>query len=171
LFLFGAIFVDSSIQMNSKLGELVVAMLLTLVSGVFWGTWFSLSRSMHLLPADTFITIGKSIMHNVAVPMSILMPATIIGLVFLLLKTRRSQPVYFYCMLTALILFIAALVITLAVEVPIDNQIKTWTATTIPADWENIRDRWQQFHTARTFLTLGAVLFFTSALLNKRKPR
>jgi hypothetical protein len=153
---------------NRKIIEIIVAILLTLVSGVFWGTWFSLSRSMHTLPADYFITIGKIIMNNVAVAMGIMMPAIIICMVFFLLNTRRSQPVYFYCMLTSLILFIAALAITLGVEVPIDNQIKTWTDSTIPADWQGIRDRWQQFHAARTFLTLGSVLFFMCAVLNKR---
>ena len=153
---------------NRKIIEIIVAMLLTLVSGVFWGTWFSLSRSMHTLPADYFITIGKIIMNNVAVAMSIMMPAIIICMAFFLLNTRRSQPVYFYCMLTALILFIAALVITLGVEVPIDNQIKTWTDSTIPADWEGIRDRWERFHAARTFLTLGSVFFFFCWILNKK---
>jgi hypothetical protein len=151
-----------------KFIELIVAMLLTLVSGVFWGTWFSLSRSMHTLPVATFIAIGKIIMHNVAVAMSIMMPATIICMAFFLLNTRRSQPVYFYSMLTALILFVAALVITLAVEVPIDNQIKMWTDATTPANWESVRDRWQHFHTARTFLTLASILSFTFALLNKK---
>jgi hypothetical protein len=154
---------------NRTIIEIIVAMLLTLVSGVFWGTWFSLSRSMHTLPADYFITIGKTIMGNVAVAMGIMMPAIIICMVFFLLNTRRSHPVYFYSMLTALILFASALFITLTVEVPIDNQIKTWTDSTIPADWQGIRDRWQQFHTARTFLTLVSVLFFMCAVLNKRQ--
>jgi uncharacterized membrane protein len=154
--------------MKRKYIELITAMLLTLVSGVFWGTWFSLSRSMHVLPSETFITIGKAIMKNVAVPMSILMPASIVGLVILLFSSRKTRSVYFYCILAALIFFVAALIITLAVEVPIDNQIKTWSVDTIPTDWENIRNRWQQYHTARTFLTLTSILFFTTALINRK---
>jgi hypothetical protein len=43
---------------------------------------------------------------------------------------------------------VAALVITLAVEVPIDNRIETWTATTLPADWRSIQARWELFHTS-----------------------
>jgi hypothetical protein len=38
----------------------------------------------------------------------------------------------------ALILFIIALIITLAIAVPIDNQIRTWTTKTVPADWQGI---------------------------------
>lgn len=151
--------------------ELITAILLTLVAGVFWGTWFSLSRTMHVLPGEIFITIGKEIMNNVAVTMSIIMPAAIVGLLILLARSWKLRTVYFYCILTTLVLFILALIITLTIEVPIDNQIKTWTAATIPADWEDIRDRWEKYHTIRTFLSLGCILFFTIALLNRREIR
>jgi len=154
--------------MRRKSLELVTALLLTLVAGVFWGTWFSLSRSMHVLSPDIFVTIGKQIMENVAGTMRILMPASVIGLVLLLIGSWKTKNVYFYCILTALVLFLAALLITLMVEVPIDNQIRTWTAATVPADWEAIRDRWENYHTLRTFLSLGSVAFFILAILNKR---
>ncbi len=62
----------------------------------------------------------------------------------------------FYFSLAACVLIIIALLITLLVEVPIDNQIKTWTASTVPSDWEAIRERWQLFHTARTFISLAS---------------
>lgn len=154
--------------MRQRSLELITAILLTLVTGVFWGTWFSLSRTMHNLSPEIFIIIGKEIMNNVAVTMSIIMPASIVGLLILLIGSWKARTVYFYCMLTTLILFIIALIVTLAVEVPIDNQIRTWTVTTIPADWENIRDRWEWYHTIRTFLTLTCISFFITAILNRK---
>lgn len=154
--------------MRQKSLELITAVLLTLVTGVFWGTWFSLSRTMHNLSPEIFITIGKEIMNNVAVAMSIIMPASIAGLLVLLAGSWKTRAVYFYCILTALILFVTALIITLAIEVPIDNQIRTWTATTVPANWEDIRDRWELYHTIRTFLTLACVSFFITAILNRK---
>jgi hypothetical protein len=154
--------------MKRKSLELLTAILLTLVTGIFWGTWFSLSRTMHILPAEIFITIGKEIMNNVAITMSIIMPASIVGLLILLIGSWKARAAYFYCILTALILFVIALIITLAIEVPIDNQIKTWTVTTIPADWKDIRDRWELYHTIRTFLTLTCMSFFIGAILNRK---
>jgi uncharacterized membrane protein len=56
---------------------------------------------------------------------------------------------------------VAALVITLAVEVPIDNQIQDWTAATLPADWRRIQSRWELFHTIRTFISIAAVIAVT----------
>jgi uncharacterized membrane protein len=151
-----------------KLLELITGVLLTLVSGVFWGTWFSLSRSMHVLTPDIFITIGKQIMQNVAVTMSIIMPASIIALVILLISSWKNKGAYFYCVLTALVLFVLALIITLSVEVPIDNQIASWTPSTVPGDWADIRDRWERFHTMRTFLSLGSVTLFFAALIYRK---
>ncbi|GAB3018951.1 hypothetical protein GCM10027051_25020 [Niabella terrae] len=154
--------------MKQKTLELITAVLLILVTGIFWGTWFSLSRTMHHLPPDYFITIGKEIMANVAVPMSVMMPASIICLLLLLFSTWKTKALYFYCILTSLVLFILALIITLTIEVPIDNQIKTWNANNLPADWAEIRDHWQLFHTLRTFLTLFCSSIFILALLNKK---
>ena len=154
--------------MRKKSIELITAILLTLVTGVFWGTWFSLSRTMHVLSSDIFITIGKEIMKNVAVTMSIIMPASIAGMLVLLIGSWKVRTVYFYCILAALILFIIALIITLAIEVPIDNQIRTWTATAIPADWQDIRDRWERYHTIRTFLSLASISFFINAIINRK---
>jgi len=153
--------------MPKKIIELVTGMLLVLVMGVFWGTWFSLSRTMNGLSPEIFITIGKEIMQNVAVTMRVIMPASIVGLAILLVWSWKTKSVYFYCLAVALVLFIIALIITLTVEVPIDNQIRTWTATTIPAGWENIRDRWERYHTMRTFASLACILFFLAGLISK----
>jgi len=46
-------------------------------------------------------------------------------------------------------------VITLSVNVPIDNAIAGWTMNTLPSDWTRIRDRWEAYHAARTFLSLA----------------
>src|SRR5215212_10338407 len=104
--------------MAQKSIQLVTGLLLVLVAGLFWGTWFSLSRTMYELPPEIFITIGKQIIKNVAIPMSIIMPASIIGLLILLIGSWRTKSVYFYCILTTLILFIIALIVTVVIEVP-----------------------------------------------------
>ncbi len=59
----------------------------------------------------------------------------------------------------------AVLVFTLAVEVPIDNKINGWTVVPLPPDWEDIRARWAEFHTRRTFLSLAAVAAAVGAAL------
>ena len=149
--------------------QFITGLSLVLISGVFWGTWFSLSRSMYKLPAEMFITIGKEIMGNVAFTMSIIMPASILCLLILLIRSWKIKTTYFYCILATLLLSVVALVITVGIEVPIDNKIRIWTVATIPSNWQGIRERWEFYHTIRTFVSLSAVAFFMVALLNRRQ--
>ena len=149
--------------------QFITGLLLVLVAGVFWGTWFSLSRTMYELPAEIFLTIGKEIMKNVALTMSIIMPASILCLVILLVGSWKIKTVYFYCILTALVLFVVALIITVGIEVPIDNKIRIWSVATMPSEWKNIRDKWEFYHTIRTFVSLASVAFFMIAIMNKKQ--
>jgi hypothetical protein len=65
-----------------------------------------------------------------------------------------------------LALFVIVLLVTLIVEVPIDNQIEAWTVTSLPANWQQLRDRWELFHVIRTWTSvLGLALLIAGALL------
>ncbi|MGH9342189.1 MAG: hypothetical protein ACRD19_00275 [Terriglobia bacterium] len=57
------------------------------------------------------------------------------------------------------------LIVTLGVEVPIDRQIEQWTVATLPSDWQALRDRWEFYHTIRTFVSIGALGFTTASSL------
>ena len=72
--------------------------------------------------------------------------------------------------LAGFLLMAVALVITLAVEALIDNQISAWTATTLPGDWRSIQARWEQFHTIRTFLSIAAVIAVTIGATVTARP-
>ena len=145
--------------------------LFALVMGVFWGTWFSLSRTMHRLSGETFVAVGHEMIQNLGVPMAILLPLALLsGLVTLaLLWPHRTAA--FWWLAAGFVLMVAALVITLAVEVPIDNQIETWTAATLPADWRSIQSRWELFHTIRTLVSIAAVVAATIAGVVVARPQ
>lgn len=136
-----------------------------LITGVFWGTWFTLTRSIGEFSSAEFIHIGKVIIANVANPMKILMP---VGILFLGWTTwteyhKKRRP--FYLLLISFLLIVVSLLITLLVEVPIDNQIKTWTAMTVPDDWAVIRQKWAWFHGLRTITSIGSFALFTLAVV------
>ena len=142
--------------------------LLALVTGVFWGTWFTLTRSIETFSAGEFIHIGQTIIINVAWPMRILMPACILFMILSIWLIPEKKSVGFYLGVVACLLIIIALLITLLVEVPIDNQIRTWTVDTVPSDWTTLRARWQIFHTARTFVSLASLGSLILAVLSAK---
>jgi uncharacterized membrane protein len=128
--------------------------LLMLITGVFWGTWFTLTRSIEEFSAEEFVHIGKVIIANVALPMRIIMPAGILLMMASLwLFNRKKSPAY-YLGWASLLSIIAVLLITLLVLVPIDNDIREWSALHLPQNWEATRDKWKTFHALRTFLSL-----------------
>jgi uncharacterized membrane protein len=168
------------VRIRAALATTIV--LFALVMGVFWGTWFSLSRTMDRLSAETFVAVGHEMIQNLGGPMAILLPLALLSaLVTLLLLWRGGGPTAtFWWLLAGFLLMAAALVVTLAVEVPIDNRIQDWTAATLPGDWRSIQSRWELFHTIRTFISIAAVVAATIGAvvaaapnqppINRRRP-
>ncbi|MDB5051572.1 MAG: Protein of unknown function transrane [Fibrobacteres bacterium] len=154
--------------MKLKALQFSTIMIYALVLGVFWGTWFSQSRTMELLSPETFLENGRQYIANLAMPMRILMPGSIL-LTFLtafFIGDRKSPA--FYGALAAGLLMVVALIITLSVNVPIDNQIKTWTLQSLPTDWGRIRDRWEFFHFLRTWVSIAGFAFLVGGTLANR---
>ena len=157
--------------MKLRAAQATTIVLFSLVMGVFWGTWFSLSRTMDQLSGETFVAVGHQMIRNLGVPMAILLPLALLSaLVTLALLRRGRQTVAFWWELAGFALMALALVITLAVEVPIDNQIETWTAATLPGDWRSIQSRWELWHTIRTFASIAAVIAVTVSAAVTARP-
>jgi uncharacterized membrane protein len=153
--------------MKLKLAQFSTIILFALVMGVFWGTWFTLSRSIVAFRAQTFLDIGQTAIRNLAVPMSILMPLALVSAVVMVLLLPKSSTAFALAVAGAL-LMVAALIVTLTVEVPIDNQIKVWTVAALPANWEALRDRWEFYHGVRTLMSIFALAFVTASSLSNR---
>jgi hypothetical protein len=66
-------------------------------------------------------------------------------------------------------LLVVALIITLSVNVPIDYAIARWTVDTLPSDWTSIRNRWEAYHAARTFVSMAGFGSALAAVLWSRK--
>jgi len=145
--------------------QFISILLTALVTGVFWGTWLGLSRSMALLTPETFLTVGHTMIGNLGTIMAILMPAAILSVVVVLYLLYRARSGALYLTLAGFVCFVIALLITLIVEVPIDNLIAGWTVASLPANWQQLRDRWELFHAIRSWVSvLGLALLLSGAL-------
>ena len=157
--------------MKTRVAQVITIVLFALVMGVFWGTWFSLSRTMSQLSPETFLAVGHEMIQNLGTPMAILLPfALLSALITLVLARQEGHAAAFRWVAAGFLLMVAALVITLAVEVPIDNRIQTWTAATLPADWRSIQSRWELWHTIRTFASIAALVAATISAVVAPRP-
>jgi uncharacterized membrane protein len=148
-----------------KMWELISIVLSALVAGMFSGPWIALSRSLHTFTPEVFLAIVDRMNRNMAPVMTVLMPAAALSIVPVLILSYQVQPRTFYLTLAGSLCFIVALLITVLVEVPIVEQIATWTVPTLPNNWQQLRDRWSKFHIIRVvagfaglvFLVVGAI--------------
>ena len=148
-----------------KICELISIILLTLVSGMYWGPWLALSRSMATFKPDVFLAIVHRMNRNMAPLMTILMPVAMLSTFPILLFSYSKQPTTFYLTLVALLLFAVTLVVTVRVEVPIVKQIETWTVPTLPPNWQQFRDRWGAFHIIRIVPSLVGLVLLLIAVI------
>ena len=156
--------------MKVRAAQATTIVLFALVMGVFWGTWFSLSRTMSQLSAETFLAVGHEMIQNLGVPMAVLLPLALLSALVTLVLLWPDRTAAFWWLAAGFVLMLASLVITLAVEVPIDNQIETWTAATLPGDWRSIQSRWELWHTVRTFASIAAVVAATISAVVAPRP-
>jgi Domain of unknown function (DUF1772) len=133
--------------------------LLSLVTGVFWGTWLGLSRSMTSLSPETFLEVAHAMIGNLGTIMAILMPIAMLSTFPVLYLLHRRRPKAFYATMIGLMLFVVALLITLLVEVPLDLRFEGWTLATLPADWQQLRDRWEWWHFIRSWVSVAGLGF------------
>jgi uncharacterized membrane protein len=132
-----------------KTWELISIILSALVAGMFHGPWVALSRSMRTFTPEVFLAIVDRMNRNMAPAMTVLMPATILSIIPVLLLSYRMRPLTFYLSATAFALFVVALLVTVLVEVPIVEEIVTWKVSSLPSNWQQLRDRWMRFHIIR----------------------
>lgn len=148
-----------------KTWELISIVLSALVAGMFYGPWAALSRSISSFTPEVFLAIVDRMNRNMAPIMTVLMPAAVLSIVPVLFLSYHKQPRTFYLGLAGFAFFIIALLITMLIEVPIVKEIVTWKVSTLPDNWQQLRDRWSAFHAIRVVAGLaGLVLLVVGAI-------
>jgi uncharacterized membrane protein len=142
-----------------KTWQLTSILLSAFVAGMFHGPWIALSRSMKTFTPEFFLAIVDRMNRNMAPVMTVLMPAALLSIIPVLLLSYRGQRKTFYMNAIAFALFIISLLVTVVIEVPIVEEIVTWTVSTIPNNWERLRDRWTRFHVIRVIAGLASLAF------------
>ena len=121
---------------------------------------------MSTFAPEVFLAIVDRMNRNMAPVMTVLMPAALLSIIPVLLLSYHERPLTFYLGATAFALFIVALLVTVLVEVPIVEEIVTWAVSTLPPNWQQLRDRWTRFHIIRVIAGLASfVLLVAGALI------
>jgi hypothetical protein len=152
-----------------RLLDILNISLAALISGIFWGPWLALTRSMRTLAPDVFLAVVHRLDRNLGGIMGVLFPIALLSFVpVLVLDVGFGCTFAFVLGLVAFALFLLALIVTMIVEVPIVKQIRGWTVETMPPNWEALRDRWVSFHLLRVVPAIAGLALLVGGALWQR---
>ena len=84
----------------------------------------------------------------------------------------RRERAGFYLLVAATGAVLAVALITVFGNIPINNQIKTWSVTAPPPVWAALSVQWWRFHTVRTIAAVcGMALLIVAVLIRRSVPR
>jgi uncharacterized membrane protein len=108
------------------------------------------------LPAAAFVQLhqGRERVHARVMPVlaNLALLATL-GALYLL----RGQGVRFVLVLASTLALLTLILVTLAVDLPINRRIHTWPSDAAPEHWMAERDRWLRFNDVRTIASVLAL--------------
>lgn len=146
--------------------EVLSIALAALVTGVYWGPWVALTRTIATLEPAVFLPVVRRLSANLAPLMTALTPLSLLAIASVSILSWPHHRTTSVLNVLAFLLYALALTITLTTEVPIVKQIETWTPDTLPANWHRLRDRWVSFHLLRVVPGIAALtLLLTAAVL------
>jgi uncharacterized membrane protein len=123
-----------------------------LIAGTLFGIW--LGYNPHSLSPSAYIEQQQNAIRALNVTMPILGAiCTVITLIHAYLA--RSNRSTLYLLLTAVILFVIAGLVTRFGNQPINAIVIGWRASSPPSMWEAARDRWWQWHSVRTIAMIA----------------
>ena len=142
------------------------ALLLALTAGRAF--WVTLGENPFNMSGQAYVEFFQQLDLRIAVPIAI----TGIGgtvLAGISAALHRSDRRTFYLLLLACGLAVIGDLVTIFVNVPINNRLATWSPTALPPDYQDYLHRWWQWHQVRLFAMFAAMCSVFSAMLIRRQ--
>ncbi len=144
----------------------VIALVCTgLVAGIFLGHRAGVSRAGPRLTPSSFIQL-QQIIHVVFARM---MPPLVLGavaatLTWTFLVRAQGPEVGIWLLALASLALVVAAVLTRAINIPINNQLLTWSTEAPPSHLREVWAGWERVHSIRTVLAVAAFGLEATAL-------
>ena len=141
-----------------KIARFANLFLVALLAGLLVGVYI-VELALLEVSASVYTAVEKP-KHELFEPIMPVVNTLIIvsGLVVVLLLVRDRKTWAFGLTVVGVACTIVATTTTLLVNVPINSEIiNVWSVNDPPADWAQVRDRWNLFHSIRTLLAVVAL--------------
>jgi hypothetical protein len=149
----------------STIGQALALLLVGLLAGSMYGIWFGYDVTRYS-PA-TFVEVHQGAVRGLNTMLPLMGLAAIVVLVVLAVAARQRPTVLALYAAAAIGLIVAGL-ITRFLNQPINDTIMGWSTTSLPANWEDLRNSWWNWHAARLGATIVALLLLIAAIFTDR---
>jgi hypothetical protein len=157
---------EPGMQIYVAIAHPVAFMLLGLVTGSMFAIWQGYP-TVEYSPA-TFVEVHQGAVRGLNTVLPALATAALLIVAALAIGSRRQPPLmWLYVLIAGLIL--SGGLITRLINQPINAQVMSWTAASLPAEWTEIRRQWWTWHQMRLATTAIAQMLLIVAIFIDRK--
>ena len=141
-----------------------------LLAGVYLGDRFGATPARAALNPSSFVQFQQILhLHFARLLPLLTLGAALAGLAWLVMLWRNRRTIEFWLVAASTIGILFIIVVTRAVNVPINDQLMTWSVSAPPPNLRELWSAWDQIHTIRT--TVAIVAFFLEVVaLNLGRP-
>lgn len=144
--------------------QIVSLTLIALVAGAVFGIWRGYNPES--LSASAFVEMHQNAVRGLNVLMPVLGG---LAMAFTLLSAylQRDDRYVSYTLLVAVLLMVVSMLVTRLGNQPINAVVMTWNPQSPPADWQQLRDKWWNFHLIRTGSSVLALVIMVYSVVQK----
>ncbi|HUL80948.1 MAG TPA: DUF1772 domain-containing protein [Gammaproteobacteria bacterium] len=143
----------------------LAALLLALTAGR--AVWIWIAENPFDMSGQTYVEFFQQLDKRIALPIAVTgVGGTVLAGVAAVL--HRSNRTVLYLLLLAFLLGLVGDLVTLLVNVPINNRLATWDPTALPADYQDYLRRWWEWHHVRLVAMFGAMCSVFVAMLVRK---
>jgi uncharacterized membrane protein len=126
---------------------------LGVMAGFFWTYSFNVNQAMLQMDGVTYATVQSALNLNVRHLTFFALffgPPLLCALALLAAWASRREPWWSALMLAGALYLLGIVLFTHQVNLPLNRMTEGWNPQALPADWEQVRDRWNSANLWRT---------------------
>ena len=141
-------------------------LLASLLVGTMFGIWIGYNPID--LSASAYIEQQQNTIRQLNVLMPLLGLVTIVVTLASAFLQKQNRMVFTGLLISAALLIVCGLITKFGNQ-PLNATVLTWTMSSPPGDWMNVRDKWWSLHIIRTIIALFALAIIILTVLKKKE--
>ena len=143
-----------------------------LLAGIFLGHRAGLHYAVTELSATSFVQLGQTIyIHYIKFMPPLVLTALVSSVLWLILVRSEWRMAEFWLVAIAACGIVAILAVTQTVNVPLNNELMTWSVASPPPNAQQLWAPWERANTVRCVLATGVLVLEAVAMSLRAVPR